>query len=89
MPTYKLEAAIAEAIVRYLEDLPDYDTQLINDLDELSKGGAIGRAGSDAQQLWHYAKTLAHDAIVCNTQALENAAANPHLRPQSMKDVMM
>ena len=66
MPTYTLEAAIAEAIVRYLEDLPDYDTQLVEELHELSKGGAMGRASPNARQLWHYCNQLAEDAMRCH-----------------------
>ena len=73
MPTYKLEAAIAEAIVRYLEDLPDYDNALVDELHELSKGGAMGRAGLSAQQLWHYCKQLAEDAKRCNAHEPEGA----------------
>ena len=73
MPTYTLEAAIAEAIVRYLEDLPDYDTQLVEELHELSKGGAIGRAGPSARNLWYYCKQLAEDAKRCNAHEPEGA----------------
>jgi len=69
-----LTYAIVEAIWMSLENMDDPPKDLISELFELAGGGAKGRAGVNAQQLYYYIERLATDidyaidGIPANTQ---------------------